>query len=121
MNDHNNAGRGGWFLVAAAVVYDIVAATNSSPQTTEINARLRAHTLMKWVHIGLAQAVAFILLAAMGDRKNRGPILAGGGLASVAMYYQYVYAKKCGMESSEPPTEDFGQNGTGHRHHARSR
>lgn len=105
--DHSNSGRGGWFLVAAAVVYDIIAATNSSPQTTEVNARHRAATLMKWVNIGTVQAMGFILLAAIGDRKNRGPILAGGTLAAVAMYFQYVYAKACGLSSSAPPTETF--------------
>lgn len=114
--DHNS-GRGGWFLVSAAVVYDIIAATNSSPQTTEVNARHRAATLMKWVNIGTVQALGFIFLAAIGDRKNRGPILAGGILATIAMYFQYIYAKACGLGSSEPPTETFEK--TGHRGVAR--
>lgn len=106
--NHQRGGRGGWFLVAAAVVYDIIAATNSSPQTTEINARLRAHTLMKWVNIGTVQALGFIGLAAIGDRQNRGPILAGGTLAAGAMYVQYIYARDCGVKSAAPVTENFG-------------
>ena len=46
------------FLVSAGIVYEIIAAACSSPQTTEINAGTRADTLMKWVHIGLAQPLA---------------------------------------------------------------
>lgn len=99
------------FLVSAAVVYDIVAATNSSPQTTEINAKARASTLMKWVHLGLAQAAAFVLLAAMFD-ENRRAILAGGGLAGGLLYGQYVHARNVGVRSPLPGTETYD-----HSHH----
>jgi hypothetical protein len=33
--------------IYAALTYDIISATNSSPQTTEINADKRAETLMQ--------------------------------------------------------------------------
>ena len=48
--------------VYAALTYDIISATNSSPQTTEINAASRAPTLMKWVKVGLAQAALFAVI-----------------------------------------------------------
>jgi hypothetical protein len=97
--------RGIAFLVSAGIVYEIIAAACSSPQTTEINAGTRASTLMKWVNIGLVQAGAFVLVAATLDRKNSGAILAGGFLAGGLMYAQYAHAKKAGLASAEPGTE----------------
>lgn len=92
--------------VFAALAYDIIAAVNSSPQTTEINAAKRAPTLMKWVHLGLAQVALFTAIGVMMD-KNRWPPLIGGGLASGLLYAQYVHAKNAGLESEEPGTEDY--------------
>lgn len=94
-------------LVAAATVYDITAAINSSPQTTEINAKARAKTLMKWVNIGVVQSLLFVFLAAASDRRNRAAIFWSGMLASVLIYGQYLYAKACGLRSQEPGTEDY--------------
>ena len=95
--------------VAAAVVYDVISATNSSPQTTEINAAARADTLMKWVYLGLAQAVLFVAIMTIAepDGKKWRPLL-GGGLAAVLLYAQYVHAKKAGLASAEPGTENYG-------------
>jgi hypothetical protein len=93
------------FLVSAGIVYEIIAAACSSPQTTEINAGTRAPTLMKWVNLGLVQAGAFVLIAATIDSKNSGAILAGGVLAGGLMYAQYRHAKKAGLASSAPGTE----------------
>jgi hypothetical protein len=93
------------FLVSAGIVYEIIAAACSSPQTTEINAASRAPTLMKWVNIGLVQATGFVLLAALVDKKNSKAILSGGILAGGLMYVQYAHAKKAGLASTEPGTE----------------
>lgn len=92
--------------VFAALAYDIIAAVNSSPQTTEINAAKRAPTLMKWVHLGLAQVALFTAIGIVMD-KNRWPPLIGGGLASGLLYVQYVHAKNSGLESEEPGTEEY--------------
>ncbi len=94
------------FAVYAALVYDIVAATNSSPQTTEINAKARSETLMKWVKLGLLQAGAFVVVGAMLDSKRWPPLL-GGGLAGGLLWMQYVHAKNSGLESSAPGTENY--------------
>src|SRR5215469_5099683 len=103
-------------MVAAALTYDVISATNSSPQTTEINAGVRAETLMKWVNIGLIQASIFILLAAyMQYREGKSymvPLL-GGGLAGALLYAQYEYAKRKGLENPGPPTEKYGGIGAG--------
>lgn len=95
--------------VSAALVYDVISATNSSPQTTEINAKARAQTLMKWVNIGIIQAAGLILLMACAEPSGKKwrPIL-GGGVGGLLIYGQYVYALKCGLASQEPGTEDYG-------------
>lgn len=94
------------FLVSAGIVYEIIAAACSSPQTTEINAGKRADTLMKWVNLGMAQAAIFVALAIVFDKDNWAPIVLGGGLAGGVMYVQYVHAKAAGLRSLEEGTED---------------
>ena len=101
----NGTANGISFLVAAGIVYEIVAACCSSPQTAQINAATRAGTLMKWVNLGLVQAGFFVAAAAACDRKHAGPILAGGGLAGGVMYLQYAHAISAGLASCEPGTE----------------
>jgi len=100
--------------ISAAVVYDVISATNSSPQTTEINAAARAPTLMKWVNIGLAQGalfVAIMMLAEPPGKKWR-PV-AGGGTAGVLLWAQYVHAKNAGLKNPGPPTEQYGHKPRG--------
>ena len=98
-------GGGVAFLVSAGIVYEIIAAACSSPQTTEINASTRAETLMKWVYIGVGQAAVFVALAAFIDTKHRREILAGGVLAGVLMLVQYRHAKTAGLQNGGPSTE----------------
>ncbi len=96
------------FLVAAGIVYEIIAAACSSPQTTEINAATRADTLMKWVHLGVGQAALFIVVAAVIDKGHRTAILAGGGTAAALMYLQYDHAKRAGLRNPAAGTEGQG-------------
>lgn len=91
--------------IYAALVYDIVAAVCSSPQTTEINASTRADTLMKWVNLGVAQAGLFVILGTIVTKGPKWPPLVGGGLAGVLLYAQYGHAKNAGLESDEAGTE----------------
>lgn len=98
-------GGGVAFLVSAGIVYEIIAAACSSPQTCEINAGSRADTLMKWVHLGMVQAGAFVVIAAMLDAEHAPQIVGGGLLAMGLMYAQYVHAKKAGLASVLPGTE----------------
>ena len=93
------------FLVSAGLVYEAIAAACSSPRTMEINAKARESTLMKWVHLGVAQAAFFVLIAAYVDKRHRWAILAGGGIAAIAMYGQYVHARAAGLASDAPGTE----------------
>lgn len=104
---NHRAGDGTAFLVSAGVMYEIIAAACSSPQTTELNAGARAATLMKWVHLGVLQGILFVVLAAIYEPKRAKAILTGGGLAAGLLYWQYDHAKKSGLASSEPPTETY--------------
>ena len=93
--------------VYAALMYDVISATNSSPQTTELNAESRAPTLMKWVHLGLGQSAVFIVAAMLFDRSHAAQIAAGGLLAGTMMYGLYGHAKTAGLASDEPGTEQW--------------
>jgi len=96
--------------VYAALTYDVISATNSSPQTTEINARKRAETLMKWVHLGMAQAVIFagigVVMEIRGGRSPLPPAF-GSGLAMIMLYLQYYHARNEGLRNPGPPSEEY--------------
>jgi len=92
------------FLVSAGIVYEIIAANCSSPQTTEINAVTRSSTLMKWVHLGLLQSAVFIGIAVYLD-KRRWPPLLGGALAAGIMYGCYLHGRNAGLNSTQVGTE----------------
>ena len=100
-----SAGNGVPFLVSAGIVYEIIAAACSSPQTTEINADTRADTLMKWVYVGLAEAAVFVVIAAAVDPPHSGAIIWGGGMAAALMWGSYVHAKRAGLGDGKPGTE----------------
>jgi hypothetical protein len=96
--------------VYATLMYDVISATNSSPQTTEINAKSRADTLMKWVKLGIAQGALFVVIGAWIEHKSGGDPLApilGGGLAAGLLWAQYVHAKNAGLASAQPGTETY--------------
>jgi hypothetical protein len=99
------------FLVSAGIVYEIIAKDVSSPQTCELNAADRAPTLMKWVHVGQAEAAVFIGLACYFQPAHAKPILLGGVMAGVITEVEYLYARRSGLKNPGPPTE----------HHAASR
>jgi len=88
-------------------VYEVIAANCSSPQTAELNAEKRAETLMKWVHVGLAQSAFLVTIAAIIDKPHRKPIIAGAVLAGGIMYVSYANAKAEGLKSCEPGTETW--------------
>lgn len=94
------------FMVSAGLVYEVIAAACSSPQTTEINAGARSETLMKWVWIGIAQSALFVVIAAYLSKRPF-PAIAGGGTAIFLMLGQYVHARNAGLASCEEGTEDY--------------
>lgn len=92
------------FMVAAGLVFEVVAAMCSSPQTAEINADKRAATLMKWVWIGLVVAGLFVWISAT-KLKGGPPAVWGGGLAAGLMLAAYWHAKRAGLASNAGGTE----------------
>lgn len=103
----SGGGTGVAFMVGAGLVAELVAKACSSPQTAELNAHVRAPTLMKWVNVGLVEALAFVTIAAVIDRRQRAAIIAGGLLEGIITYMQYQHAKAAGLASNQPGTEDY--------------
>ena len=94
------------FLISAEVVFAIIAAFCSSPQTAEINAGKRADTLMKWVWLGIGTSALFVGIAAHYTASHKKPVIVGGGLAGAILGLAYVYAKSSGLRSGQPGTEN---------------
>ncbi len=95
--------------VYAELVYTVISASCSSPQTTEINAGRRAETLMKWVYVGLAQGAAFGLLGAWLAKAggySAWPPIVGAGVAMLLLYIQYRHALVSGLRNCAPGTEN---------------
>ncbi|HTW09163.1 MAG TPA: hypothetical protein VME46_16775 [Acidimicrobiales bacterium] len=101
-----NGGAAVKVAVFATLMYDVISATNSSPQTTEINAQKRGATLMKWVRLGLLQGAGFVLIGVALD-PERWPPLLGGGLAGYLLWAQYRHALRSGLENPGPVTESY--------------
>jgi hypothetical protein len=95
------------FLVAAGLVFEIIAAMCSSPQTAEINALKRSETLMKYVRLGVAFSALFIIIAAVIEPDKAKPIFAGGFMAGGIMAACYYHANVNGLRSPEEGTEQY--------------
>lgn len=95
------------FLLSAGIVAEFIAKDVSSPQTAEINIRKRESTLMKWVHVGQAEAVFFVGIAALIDKGNRAPIIWGGLLSMIVTECMYQYARMSGLRNGGPETEQY--------------
>lgn len=95
------------FIISYTMCGEIMAKDVSSPQTTELNAGVRAPTLMKYVHIGQVESAAIIALAAYWDKPFRKPILYGGILGILVNEVLYVYAKQQGINNPGPATENY--------------
>lgn len=100
------------FGVYADLAYNIMSATNSSPQTTELFARDRAETLWKYVKIGDAQIVALSLFGAYlaGPQLWPYPLL-GGAVTAVLMHCMYAHALKAGRDQAAPGTSSSASSG----------
>lgn len=92
--------------IYATFALDCYSTFCSSPQTTELNAKARADTLMKWVSIGGAVAITGGVAASV-YAGSPAPLI-GSAVITVLMYGCYVHAKRAGLASDEPGTEDYG-------------
>ena len=87
--------------VYADLAFNLYSAMNSSPQTTELFARDRADTLMKYVRIADIAAAAFGLLGWMlTGFSSLGPLL-GVGVVIIVMHMMYAHALKAGTTNSQ--------------------
>lgn len=90
------------FGIYADLAYNTYSATNSSPQTTELFAKDREDTLMKYVRLGDLQVIGlsgfgFAVLTVSGQRGLRWWPVVGGGVVLVAMHAMYAHALKAGQ------------------------
>jgi hypothetical protein len=92
--------------VSAELVYQLVGANMSSPQTAELNAGARAPTIGKWVNLTNAEAAGWITLLCLLDR-SLWPAF-GGSIAAVGMWLKYKHAIASGLSKGGQPTEDYG-------------
>lgn len=105
-------GNGGRMLVTAVsaeLVYQLVGANMSSPQTAELNAAARAPTIGKWVNLTNLEAAGWITLLCALD-QSLWPLF-GGGLAAVGMWLKYRYAITSGLNKRGKPTENYSSGG----------
>jgi hypothetical protein len=105
LNNTNRALAGIAFLGGVQAMADIIAKACSSPQTAEINAGSRAATLMKWVHLGMLEGSALVIVAALISPEVGVAFIAGGTAEAVITYLEYKHAKKAGLASDLPGTE----------------
>jgi hypothetical protein len=94
------------FLAAADAAYNAYSATNSSPQTTELFAADRSHTLWKYVKLGHVQVAGIVGFAAFIANKQglaMWPIL-GGGVVALAMHGMYAHALSSGKAKNDSST-----------------
>lgn len=87
------------FATYLDAAYNVMSATNSSPQTTELFASDRADTLWKYVKLGDYQVIGAGLIGAWiaGPELWVWPLL-GAGAAMVAMHLMYRHALQAGMK-----------------------
>jgi hypothetical protein len=89
--------------VYATLMLDFFGSVTSSPQTTELFAKDREETLMKYVY--LADAGGFIIGGAMSlVDKSIWPLI-GTTMIAVPMHLLYVHAAKTGKNLDPPKTE----------------
>jgi hypothetical protein len=91
--------------VSAELVYQLVGANMSSPQTAELNASARAPTISKWVNLTNAEAAGWITVLCLLDR-SLWPAL-GGSIAAVGMWLKYRHAISSGLANGGTPTEAY--------------
>lgn len=94
------AAAAGLFGVYADLAYNCYSATNSSPQTTELFAKDRQDSLMKYVYMGHAQALGIGLTAAIYT-KRASPLI-GACTVGLIMHLMYAHALKAGQAKAPP-------------------
>ena len=97
------------FGIYAAVAYDVMSSTNSSPQTTELFAADRAVTLWKYVQMGDMQIAGFAVLGAVLAPAGEWiwPV-AGAALAGLIMHCMYAHALASGQAAAPGAEQGAG-------------
>lgn len=88
------------FGVYADLAYNTYSATNSSPQTTELFAGEREHTLWKYVKLGHVQALGIGLFGSILDR-SLWPLIGTASVGAI-MHCMYRHAVIQGRTKKQP-------------------
>lgn len=97
------------YMVTVDASLNVFSAQNSSPQTTELFAKDRKATLMKYVWIGDATTIALGAFASV-IAKSIWP-MAGAATVVLTMHTLYVHAARKGSESKEKAPAQGAQSG----------
>lgn len=100
MKDLNGTTAAILFGVWATFALDVYSTLNSSPQTTELFASDRKDSLMHWVYVGDAVALAGGLAWTIGSHEPW-PLLAVVAVVG-GMHYAYTHAVKRGINQPSP-------------------
>lgn len=106
------------FGVYATLALDAFGSVTSSPQTTELFARDREGTLMKYVYLADIVGLGIGAGASLLD-ETPWPFV-GTAVVCGFMHYLYTHAAKVG-KSQPPPLTPSQENGSGGGSHARFR
>ena len=102
------------FGVYATLALDAFGSVTSSPQTTELFARDREGTLMKYVYLADGIGLAIGAGASLID-ETPWPFL-GAALVTSMMHFLYKHAARVGVEQAPPLTPSQANGGTGPVH-----
>jgi len=100
-------GKGIAFVIGAASMAEFVAKACSSPQTVEINAKKRAPTMMKWVHVGIMEGALIIGVTIFFDKQYAFPLIAGAFVEAIITYMEYIHGRNSGLAKPGPSTEQY--------------
>lgn len=88
------------FMEGVGQMYNVISATNSSPQTTEVYGNgPRLASLMKWNKIGYVQGLGFMAIGSWISR-SLWPLV-GGVMVVGVMHGCYTYAKRCALQGTD--------------------
>lgn len=95
--------------IYATLMLDLFGSVTSSPQTTELFAKDRKGTLMKYVYLADVGGLVIGTVMSIVD-KSIYPLL-GAGFIAVPMHLLYVHAAHVGQNMTPPMTDS--QKGSG--------